>query len=263
MILSQIESVIEKNFPLEWTLQHYTPGFAFGRKKNQKIYSKIAVTTFATNKILLELKKKKIHLLLTYYPLFPPNMMRINDVYITQIQLLTLGDITLYTLGDILNFIEGGVGDVILRAANLNHLQNFSLNFNNQKIPVGRIGKPFYDEIQIEKLLQNLKRNLKPKFILFHGDPNSFAKKIVSIDPISLNKVDFNQIIMENIDTVITYDLSYEISLKIENLGVNLIILDSKVCLQASLEKFVKKMSILLPRMEIVYLASPQKRLLI
>ena len=59
MILSQIESVIEKNFPLEWTLKHYTPGFAFGRKKNQKIYSKIAVSSFASNKILLEVKKKK------------------------------------------------------------------------------------------------------------------------------------------------------------------------------------------------------------
>ena len=189
--------------------------------------------------------------------------MNINDVYITQIQLLTLGAITLYTLGDILNFIEGGVVDVILRAANINHIRNFSLNFNNQKIPVGRIGKPYYDEIQIEKLLQNLKRNLKPKYILFHGDPNRFARKIVSIDPISLIKVDFNQILMEDIDTVITYDLSYEFSLKIENLGINLINLDSKVCLQSSLEKFARKMSILLPRMEIEYIESPQKRLLI
>ena len=263
MILSQIESVLEKSFPLEWTLQHYTSGFAFGRRRNQKIYRKIAVTSYASNKILLEMKKKKIHFLVTYYPTFPPNLMKINDIYITQIQLLTLSDITLYTIGEVLNYFEGGVMDILLRAANLNHISNFSLKFQDQKVPIGRIGKPFYDEIQIDKLLQNLKRNLKPKFILLHGDPNSLAKKIACFDPISLHKIDFNQILMENIDTIITYDLSYEISLKIENLGINLLNLDSKVCLQAALEKLVRRLSVLMPRMEIEYIDSPQKHLLI
>lgn len=254
MIFSQFEQVLRKNFPLDWTIDHFTPKFDFGKRYEKKIYSKIGITLYASKRILIEAQKRKINLLLTYIPLFLKPIAKIDDIYIDQSKILALSNLSLFSIGDTLNFMEGGVTDTIIRNATLSHIQNLSMNYNNIDIPIGRLCIPIQENLHLKTLLMNLKRNLQIPSVQYWPNGESIVKRVVIIDPHSLALLDLNQIVEKNVDTIISYDLPLELISTIINFNITTINLSGYICLDLSLRNFTKQLSILLPRIEIDYI---------
>ncbi|WP_457556659.1 Nif3-like dinuclear metal center hexameric protein [Candidatus Harpocratesius sp.] len=255
MFFNQIETVLKKNFPFDWTFNNSHAHFVFGQKNSNKVYRTLGISLYPSKDILLSAKKRNIHLLITYFSPFLNPIQKISDSYILLVKIMTLADISVFVIGDLINYIEGGVLDLIIRNASLNRVKNIYLDGDTTAIPIGRKCTTLQEKTNLKIITQNLKKNFKVKNISLWGDPLTFVRNIGIFEPKSLEKLDIDLLSLEQIDLVISYDLPLNLIWRYFNIGVNVINLNSYYCLSNALQNFHKQLNLLLPRIKIEFLS--------
>ncbi|MHA1776216.1 MAG: Nif3-like dinuclear metal center hexameric protein [Promethearchaeota archaeon] len=263
MYFQQIESILQKNYPFAWKSLSFQPYLEFGEKSSNKWYSTLGISLFPSKEVIISAKKQNIHFIFTYFPLFFRPVKQISEFSIKDIKLLALSDISLYVIGNLIQFCKGGILDMMIRMSSLDLIKNISEQKSEESIPIGRLCRPLTNSTDFSYILQNLQKNFGAKNVHLWGSTKSKVERIGIFEVDSLLKIGFKVLFEENIEVIVTSDLSLNWIWKLVNLGITVISIDSLTYLTHGLENFSKQLSVLMPRMKIEYIPYSLQRLVI
>jgi putative NIF3 family GTP cyclohydrolase 1 type 2 len=183
--------------------------------------NRVLIATYPSARVVTKATQDKVNLLVTYRPLFPFAIDRLSGLDLVRVRLLTKNYISSYATGSGWLCTRDGLNDALVESMGFKKKGEFMTESDfGEFVAIGRICQPPGVKNQ-SGFVNYLAGKMGLDTILFSGDLDDEVKDVLVI---AGSNVDMPEIINaknQDLDTLVTGDLSPEIRLLANEEGIN------------------------------------------
>jgi putative NIF3 family GTP cyclohydrolase 1 type 2 len=183
--------------------------------------NRILIATYPSARVVTKATQDKVNLLVTYRPLFPFAIDRLTGLDLIRVRLLTKNYISTYVIGSGWLCVRDGLNDTLVEALGIKKKGEFMAESDFDDLaPIGRVCEPPGVKNQ-SGFVNYVAGKLGLNTVLFSGDLDDEVRDVLVI---AGSMVDMPEIISaknQDLDTLVTGDLSPEIRLLASEEGIN------------------------------------------
>jgi putative NIF3 family GTP cyclohydrolase 1 type 2 len=225
--------------------------------------NKLLIATYPSARVITKATQDKANLLVTYRPLFPFAIDRLSGLDLVRVRLLTKNYISSYVIGSGWLCAKDGLNDALIQSLGMKLTSDFMTEGDfGEHVAIGRACKPpgvknhsgFVNYIAGKMSLDN---------ILFTGNLDDDVGDVLVI---AGNSVDMPEIINaknQDLETLVTGELSPEIRLLANEEGINTLELGAFASEEPGMKRLKDVISLELPELKVDFAesANPTKAL--
>jgi putative NIF3 family GTP cyclohydrolase 1 type 2 len=183
--------------------------------------NRILIATYPSARVVTKATQDKVNLLVTYRPLFPFAIDRLTGLDLIRVRLLTKNYISTYAIGSGWLCVRDGLNDTLVEALGIKKKGEFMAESDfGELAPIGRVCEPPGVKNQ-SGFVNYVAGKLGLNNVLFSGDLDDEVRDVLVI---AGSMGDMPEIISaknQDLDTLVTGDLSPEIRLLASEEGIN------------------------------------------
>ena len=218
--------------------------------------NRVLIATYPSARVVTKATQDKANLLVTYRPLFPFAIDRLSGLDLVRVRLLAKNYISSYVIGSGWLCSRDGLNDALIEGLGFKKIGNFMTESDfNQSVAIGRICKPEGVKNQ-SGFVNYVAGKMGLDTVLFSGDLDDEVKEVLVI---AGNSVDMPEIINaknQNLDTLITGELSPEIRLLANEEGINTLELGAFATEEPGMKRLRDVISLDFPEMKVEFTES-------
>lgn len=218
--------------------------------------NRVLVATYPSARVVTKATQDKVNLLITYRPLFPFAIDRLSGLDLVRVRLLTKNYISTYVVGSGWLCIRDGLNDALVENLGLRVTSEFLTESDfGESAAIGRVCEPPGVKNQ-SGFVNYVAGKIGLESVLFSGDLDDEVKDILVI---AGSNVDMPEIINaknQDLDTLITGELSPEIRLLANEEGINTLELGAFVTEEPGIKRLRDVISLDFPEMRVEFIES-------
>jgi putative NIF3 family GTP cyclohydrolase 1 type 2 len=258
----QIIKRLQELSPREMTIQGLEDRVEIGpqnpTEQANTTINRVLIATYPSARAVTKASQDKSNLLITYRPLFPFAIDRLSGLDLVRVRLLTKNYISSYVIGSGWLCARDGLNDALCDTLGVEKIGDFlSESDYGQYVPFGRVCKP-QGVKNHSGFVNYVASKLKLNTILFSGDLDDEVGDFLLV---AGSHVDMPHIInarKQDIETLVTGELSPEIRLLANEEGINTLELGSFVTEDPGMKRLRDSISLEYPELKIEFMASVQ-----
>lgn len=257
MFLNEITDFMEENVsPKCFHLFGQINGIQFGSKLKDRLIKRVLITIAPTLASLREAMKKKINLVISYYPLGAGPFYCIKENLAHKFALLSRFRLIFYVLNSGFEAAENGFIDILANKLHLMKEDVFSIvGTNDKEIPLGRICSPknFNNQNEaftLQDLLKRIENNLDAQSFRYVGEMTQEIEKVCIIEQVSRDLM--FRAIEQGCQCYMTRDIGYKNAISGKELNMSLIEI-AHYAETSVLNEFCNLISLEFPHVEFSY----------
>ena len=218
--------------------------------------NRILIATYPSARVVTKATQDKVNLLVTFRPLFPFAIDRLSGLDLVRVRLLTKNYISSYVIGSGWLCSRDGLNDALVETMGFKKTGEFMTESDfGELAAIGRVCRPPGVKNQ-SGFVNYLAGKLGLETILFSGDLDDEVRDVLVI---AGSNVDMPEIIgakNQDIDTLVTGDLSPEIRLLANEEGINTLELGAFNTEEPGMKRLRDVVSLDFPEMKIEFTES-------
>jgi len=258
----QIIKRLQELSPREMTVQGLEDRVEIGpqnpTEQANTTINRILIATYPSARVVTKASQDKSNLLITYRPLFPYAVDRLSGLDLVRVRLLAKNYISSYVMGSGWLCARDGLNDAFCDALGVEKIGDFLAESDyGQYVPFGRICKP-QGVKNHSGFVNYVASKLKVNTVMFSGDLDDEVGDFLLV---AGSHVDMPHIInakKQDIDTLVTGELSPEIRLLANEEAINTLELGSFVTEDPGMKRLRDSISLEYPELKIEFMASSQ-----
>ena len=219
--------------------------------------NRVLVATYPSAKAVTKASQDKANLMVTYRPLFPYAIDRLYGFDLLRVRLLTKNYISTYTIGSAWASANGGLTDVIVETLGLKKLRDFrTLGTYSETVSIGRVCEP--PGVMNHSALANyLAGKMQLDAVLFAGELDDEVGQILVSASDLLDISEIADIKKQDIETVVTGELTPETRTLAAEEGINSVELGSFLTEEPGMKRLKYQLSLEFPELKVDFIDSP------
>ena len=218
--------------------------------------NRVLIATYPSARIVTKATQDKANLLITYRPLFPFAIDRLSGLDLIRVRLLAKNYISSYVIGSGWLCNRDGLNDALVEVLGFKKIGDFMTESDdNQLTAIGRICKPAGVKNQ-SGFVNYVAGKMGLDTVLFSGDLDDEAKEVLVIAGSSVDMPEIINAKSQNLDTLITGELSPEIRLLANEEGINNLELGSFATEEPGMKRLRDVISLDFPEMKVEFTES-------
>jgi putative NIF3 family GTP cyclohydrolase 1 type 2 len=246
--------------PREHTIRGLEPRVEIGPQTETEqantTINRVLIATYPSARVVTKATQDKANLLVTYRPLFPFAIDRLSGLDLVRVRLLAKNYISSYVIGSGWLCNRDGLNDAMIETLGFKKIRDFMTESDfNQSTAIGRICKPA-DAKNQSGFVNYVAGKMELDTVLFSGDLDDEVKEVLVI---AGNGVDMPEIINaknQNLETLITGELSPEIRLLANEEGINTLELGAFATEEPGMRRLRDVISLDFPEMKVEFTES-------
>jgi putative NIF3 family GTP cyclohydrolase 1 type 2 len=219
--------------------------------------NKVVICTFPSSKAITTATQEKANLLISYYPLFSKGCNRLSGMELIKTRLLIKNYISVFILRSSWMAARGGLSDALMECLNLVRIGDYMISGNlSERVPIGRICEP-HKKMNHSKFVTYVADKMNIENILFTGDLDQDLRKVLVIPGSFLIPKDIEAIMYQDVETIVTGEVTPEIRLQVSQSTLNLLELGPFVTEELGMTRLKHQMSLEFPDIRIEFVSSP------
>jgi putative NIF3 family GTP cyclohydrolase 1 type 2 len=220
--------------------------------------NRILIATYPSARVVTKASQDKSNLLITYRPLFPFAIDRLSGFDLVRVRLLAKNYISSYVIGSGWLCARDGLNDALCDALGVDKIGDFLAESDyGQYVPFGRICKP-QGVKNHSGFVNYIAAKLKVNTVMFSGDLDDEVGDFLVVAGSHIDMPHIMNAKKQDIDTLVTGELSPEIRLLANEEGINTLELGSFVTEDPGMKRLRDSISLEYPELKIEFMASTQ-----
>jgi putative NIF3 family GTP cyclohydrolase 1 type 2 len=220
--------------------------------------NRILIATYPSARVVTKASQDKSNLLITYRPLFPFAIDRLSGFDLVRVRLLAKNYISSYVIGSGWLCARDGFNDALCDALGVDKIGDFLAESDyGQYVPFGRICKP-QGVKNHSGFVNYIAAKLKVNTVMFSGDLDDEVGDFLVVAGSHIDMPHIMNAKKQDIDTLVTGELSPEIRLLANEEGINTLELGSFVTEDPGMKRLRDSISLEYPELKIEFMASTQ-----
>jgi putative NIF3 family GTP cyclohydrolase 1 type 2 len=218
--------------------------------------NRVLIATYPSARVVTKATQDKANLLVTYRPLFPFAIDRLSGLDLVRVRLLAKNYISSYVIGSGWLCSRDGLNDALIEGLGFKKIGNFMTESDfNQSVAIGRICKPEGVKNQ-SGFVNYVAGKMGLDTVLFSGDLDDEVKEVLVIAGNSVDMLEIINAKNQNLDTLITGELSPEIRLLANEEGINTLELGAFATEEPGMKRLRDVISLDFPEMKVEFTES-------
>jgi putative NIF3 family GTP cyclohydrolase 1 type 2 len=218
--------------------------------------NRVLIATYPSARVVTKATQDKANLLVTYRPLFPFAIDRLSGLDLVRVRLLAKNYISSYVIGSGWLCSRDGLNDALIEGLGFKKIGNFMTESDfNQSVAIGRICKPEGVKNQ-SGFVNYVAGKMGLDTVLFSGDLDDEVKEVLVIAGNSVDMLEIINAKNQNLDTLITGELSPEIRLLANEDGINTLELGAFATEEPGMKRLRDVISLDFPEMKVEFTES-------
>lgn len=218
--------------------------------------NKMLIATYPSARVITKATQDKANLLVTYRPLFPFAIDRLSGLDLVRVRLLAKNYISSYTIGSGWLCARDGLNDALIQTLGMKRTGDFMTEGDfGELVAIGRVCKP--PGVKNHSGFVNyIAGKLKLENVLFSGNLDDEVGDVLVI---AGNGVDMPEIINaknQDLETLVTGNLSPEIRLMAIEEGINILELGTFATEEPGMRRLRDVVSLELPELKVDFAES-------
>ena len=268
MNLAEIDHLLTEKFsPEEYNIKSEVYGLQYDEGNSEKIIKKVILTVDLTLEVIHYAILNKVNLIISHHGFFEKSMKNFKPHLIKKLNLLSNYPISIFVLNTPFICAEGGISETLMDILYLKLDDVFKIQLNHsQEIPIGRICHPESfnlkeGSINLEKILERIKVNLKMNFTPYVGSLKRTLKKICIIGADFIDEEILSKAKNEGCDCIISFKIDHHLAEFAYDIDLALIAVSHFQTENITLRKLCNILSLEFPKCEFLLYESsdPQK----
>ncbi|MHA1943613.1 MAG: Nif3-like dinuclear metal center hexameric protein [Candidatus Thorarchaeota archaeon] len=215
--------------------------------------NKLLIATYPSARVITKATQDKANLLVTYHPLFPFAIDRLSGLDLVRVRLLTKNYISSYVIGSGWLCTRDGLNDALIETLGIKRTRDFLTegDFGNM-VAAGRVCKPpgvknhsgFVNYIAGKLNLDN---------VLFSGDLDDEVGDVLVIAGTSVDMPEILSAKNQDLETLVTGELSPEIRLLANEEGINTLELGAFMTEEPGMKRLRDVVSLEFPELKVEF----------
>ena len=218
--------------------------------------NRVLIATYPSARVVTKATQDKVNLLVTYRPLFPYAVDRLSGLDLVRVRLLTKNYISSYVIGSGWLCKRDGLNDALIEMLGFKIIGDFTTESDfNELISIGRVCKPPGVKNQ-SGFVNFVAGKMGVDTVLFSGNLDDEVRNVLVI---AGNSVDMPEIINaknQDLDTLVTGDLSPEIRLLANEESINTLELGAFSTEEPGMRRLRDVMSLDFPELKVDFAES-------
>ncbi|MFX1560055.1 MAG: Nif3-like dinuclear metal center hexameric protein [Promethearchaeota archaeon] len=218
--------------------------------------NRVLMATYPSARVVTKATQDKVNLLVTYHPLFPFAIDRLSGLDLVRVRLLTKNYISAYAVGSGWLCTRDGLNDALVESMGFKKKGEFMTESDfGELAAIGRICEPPGVKNQ-SGFVNYLAGKLGLDTILFAGDLDDEVKDVLVIAGSSVDMPEVISAKNQDLDTLVTGDLSPEIRLLANEEGINTLELGAFNTEEPGMRRLRDVISLEFPEMKVEFTES-------
>ncbi|MHA1949548.1 MAG: Nif3-like dinuclear metal center hexameric protein [Candidatus Thorarchaeota archaeon] len=213
--------------------------------------NKLLIATYPSARVITKATQDKANLLVTYRPLFPFAIDRLSGLDLVRVRLLSKNYISSYAIGSGWLCVRDGLNDTLIQTLGMNRIGDFMTEGDfGELVAIGRACKPPGVKNH-SGFINYVAGTLNLDNVLFSGDLDDEVGDVLVI---AGNTVDMPEIInakSQDLETLVTGELSPEIRLLAREEGINTLELGAFATEEPGMKRLRDVISLELPELKV------------
>ena len=219
MNLEEIDHLLTQKYsPKEYNIKSEIFGFHYNEGNSKKIIKKVILTVDLNLEAIHYAILNKVNLIISHHGFFKKSLKNFKPYLIKKLNLLSNYPISIFVLNTPFICAEGGISETLMDILYLKLDDVFKIQLNHsQEIPIGRICHPESfnlkeGSINLEKILERIKVNLKMNFTPYVGSLKRTLKKICIIGADFIDEEILSKAKNEGCDCIISFKIDHHLA---------------------------------------------------
>jgi putative NIF3 family GTP cyclohydrolase 1 type 2 len=258
--LLQIMKRLQELAPQEMTIQGLQSRVEIGPQtetdQTNTTINRVLIATYPSARVVTKASQDKSNLLVTYRPLFPYAIDRISGLDLVRVRLLSKNYISTYVIGSGWLCARDGLNDALTEVLGLKRISNFNTESDyGQLAAIGRIVKP--PGVKNHSGFVNyLASKMKMSMVMFTGDLDDEVGDVLVSAGSHIDMPDILNARRQDIETLVTGELSPELRLFAHEEGLNTLELGAFVTEDPGMKRLRDSISLEYPELKIEFIAT-------
>lgn len=258
--LLQIVKRLQELAPQEMTVQGLLSRVEIGPQtetdQTNTTINRVLIATYPSARVVTKASQDKSNLLVTYRPLFPYAIDRLSGLDLVRVRLLSKNYISTYVIGSGWLCARDGLNDALTDVLGLKRISNFNTESDyGQLAAIGRVVKP--PGVKNHSGFVNyLASKMKLNMVMFTGDLDDEVGDVLVSAGSHIDMPDILSARRQDIETLVTGELSPELRLFAHEEGLNTLELGVFVTEDPGMKRLRDSISLEYPELKIDFIAT-------
>ncbi|MHA1934098.1 MAG: Nif3-like dinuclear metal center hexameric protein [Candidatus Thorarchaeota archaeon] len=217
--------------------------------------NRVIVSTYPSARTITKATQDKANLLITHRQLFPFAIDRITGLDLIRIRLLSKNYISSYVVGSAWIGARGGLSDALVETLELKKKQDFTIQGDSGPVPIGRICE-VPSVMNHSGFANYVAAKMGLESVIFSGDFDDEVKSVLISPGYYLDIPELLETKMQDVNTIVTGELSPEIRLLAREEGLNILELGTFCTEEPGMERLRHQLSLEFPKIKIEFVES-------
>ena len=258
--LLQIVKRLQELAPQEMTVQGLLSRVEIGPQtetdQTNTTINRVLIATYPSARVVTKASQDKSNLLVTYRPLFPYAIDRLSGLDLVRVRLLSKNYISTYVIGSGWLCARDGLNDALTDVLGLKRISNFNTESDyGQLAAIGRVVKP--PGVKNHSGFVNyLASKMKLNMVMFTGDLDDEVGDVLVSAGSHIDMPDILSARRQDIETLVTGELSPELRLFAHEEGLNTLELGAFATEDPGMKRLRDSISLEYPELKIDFIAT-------
>ena len=255
-LIKRLSKLSPKEFSIRGLESRVEIGPQTEKEQANTTINRILVATYPSARVVTKATQDKVNLLITYRPLFPFAIDRLSGLDLVRVRLLTKNYISTYVVGSGWLCMRDGLNDALVETLGLKKSSEFMTESDfGELTAIGRVCKPPGVKNQ-SGFVNYIAGKIGLDSVLFSGDLDDEVRDLLVIAGSSVDMPEIINAKNQDLDTVITGELSPEIRLLASEEGINTLELGAFATEEPGMKRLRDVISLDFPEMRVEFTES-------
>ncbi len=218
--------------------------------------NRVLIATYPSARVVTKATQDKANLLITYRPLFPFAVDRISGLDLVRVRLLTKNYISSYVIGSGWLCKRDGLNDALVESLGIKRTSEFMAESDyGELVAIGRVCKPPGVKNQ-SGFVNYIAGKMGLDTVLFSGDLDDEVKDVLVIAGSNVDMPELVNAKNQDLETLVTGELSPEIRLLANEEGINTLELGTFATEEPGMKRLRDVISLDFPEMKVEFTES-------
>ncbi|MHA2360390.1 MAG: Nif3-like dinuclear metal center hexameric protein [Candidatus Thorarchaeota archaeon] len=217
--------------------------------------NRVIVSTYPSARTITKATQDKANLLITHRQLFPFARNRITGLDLIRIRLLSKNYISSYVIGSAWIGARGGLSDALAETLGLKKKLDFTMQGDSGPVPIGRICE-VPSVMNHSGFANYVAGKISIASVNFSGDLDDEVKSVLVCPGYFIDIPELLETKMQDVNTIVTGELSPEIRLLAREEGLNILELGTFCTEEPGMERLRHQLSLEFPKIKIEFVES-------
>ncbi|MHA3962040.1 MAG: Nif3-like dinuclear metal center hexameric protein [Candidatus Thorarchaeota archaeon SMTZ1-45] len=255
-LIKRLSKLSPKEFSIRGLESRVEIGPQTEKEQANTTINRILVATYPSARVVTKATQDKVNLLITYRPLFPFAIDRLSGLDLVRVRLLTKNYISTYVVGSGWLCMRDGLNDALVETLGLKKSSDFMTESDfGEPTAIGRVCKPPGVKNQ-SGFVNYIAGKIGLDSVLFSGDLDDEVRDLLVIAGSSVDMPEILNAKNQDLDTLITGELSPEIRLLASEEGINTLELGAFATEEPGMKRLRDVISLDFPEMRVEFTES-------